>query len=144
MRLLNTKTLELKEFIGAKIPDYVILSHTWGEDEVSFQDFQTGKSKERKSWDKVTGACKQAQMDGFTYIWIDTFCINKESSAELQESINSMYKWYEQSVICYAYLVDVPNVVKGWGNAFLGSRWWSRGWTLRRCFQLCLSRENRS
>jgi hypothetical protein len=33
-------------------------------------------------------------------------CIDKSSSAELSEAINSMYRWYKTSAICYAYLSD--------------------------------------
>lgn len=46
-------------------------------------------------------------MDGMGYIWIDTRCIDKSSSAELSEAIKSMFKWYERSARCYAYLEDV-------------------------------------
>lgn len=56
---------------------------------------------------KVVGACSRAARDGFDYIWIDTCCIDKSSSAELSEAINSMFKWYAQAEVCYAYLVDV-------------------------------------
>jgi len=37
MRLINTGTLELQDFTLKAIPRYAILSHTWGEDEVTFQ-----------------------------------------------------------------------------------------------------------
>jgi hypothetical protein len=131
MRLLNTRTLELAEFIGDQLPDYVILSHTWGVDEASYQDVQAKNCQDRKGWSKVLGACKQARTDGFKWIWCDMICIDKSSSAELQESINSMFKWYQKSMICYAYLVDVPDLANGWRNAFMRSRWWTRGWTLQ-------------
>jgi len=39
MRLINTRTLKLEEFIGQQIPQYAILSHTWGDEEVSYQDW---------------------------------------------------------------------------------------------------------
>jgi hypothetical protein len=44
MRLLHTKKLELEEFGGNKAPRYAILSHTWGEEEVTLQDIKTNKS----------------------------------------------------------------------------------------------------
>lgn len=54
-------------------------------------------------------------------------CIDKRSSAELSEAINSMYQWYWRAAICYAYL---PDVVSGydWEDQFKSSRWFTRGW----------------
>ncbi|KAJ4224929.1 hypothetical protein NW757_014308 [Fusarium falciforme] len=68
------------------------------------------------------------------YVWVDTFCIDKASSAELSEAINSMYKWYGDSNICYVYLCDVhpeDGSYGGPGRAFRESRWFTRGWTLQ-------------
>jgi hypothetical protein len=71
-------------------------------------------------------------------IWTNTFCIDKTSSAELSEAINSMYKWYEGSCICYVYLADVAEDARrlffngtGAKNSFDSSRWFKRGWTLQ-------------
>jgi hypothetical protein len=61
-----------------------------------------------KGWSKVLGCCAQAALDGWLYAWIDTCCIDKTSSAELSEAINSMFEWYEKSQVCYVYLSDVP------------------------------------
>ncbi|KAK4159888.1 heterokaryon incompatibility protein-domain-containing protein [Cladorrhinum sp. PSN259] len=109
MRLLRTDTLELVEFQG-RVPPYVILSHTWGPEEVSFQDLSLlGKSalKKKAGYDKIVGCCARAVEDGYQYVWIDTCCIDKTSSAELSEAINSMYRWYQEAHICYAYMADV-------------------------------------
>jgi hypothetical protein len=95
MRLLHTTTLELKEFSGKQIPLYVILSHTWGEEEVSFQDMQGNKRDNKTGYSKVKNCCDLAASDGFDYVWIDACCIDKSSSAELSEAINSMYTWYQ-------------------------------------------------
>ncbi|ORX99611.1 heterokaryon incompatibility protein-domain-containing protein [Clohesyomyces aquaticus] len=134
MRLLNTKTLQIVEFLGRNIPEYVILSHTWGDEEVIFQDVQQSKVSEKKGYAKIQGFCKKAAEDGFQYGWVDTCCIDKTSSAELSEAINSMYNWYKGSRICYAYLADFEMTVGGVGDhyrGFIASRWWSRGWTLQ-------------
>ncbi|KPM41453.1 hypothetical protein AK830_g5053 [Neonectria ditissima] len=131
MRLLHTRNLQLETFIGKKTPGYAILSHTWGDDEVLFQDIQpssVGNWQERRGAPKVLGAAAQAALDGYNYIWIDTCCIDKSSSAELSEAINSMFAWYKRSRVCYAYLEDIliPDVT------LLGlSRWFTRGWTLQ-------------
>lgn len=92
MRLLNVKTKELQEFFEKSIPQYAILSHTWAEDEVTFRDFEPITGPRRTSI-KIDGCCTQAREDGYDYVWIDTCCIDKSSSAELSEAINSMFAW---------------------------------------------------
>ncbi|KAB8291641.1 hypothetical protein EYC80_006441 [Monilinia laxa] len=133
MRLLNVITRKLEEFIGANIPKYAILSHTWGEEEVLFHDLSNPEHRYKKGYPKVEGCCQQAIQDGFHFVWIDTCCIDKSSSAELSESINSMYAWYEKARLCYAYLTDVPSGQDPYedDSAFRQSRWFTRGWTLQ-------------
>jgi hypothetical protein len=116
--------------MGIQIPDYAILSHTWGDQEVSLQDMHFGSSVEEKDgYIKIKKCCSQALQDGFEYAWVDTCCIDKTSSAELTEAINSMFQWYQRATVCYAYLSDVPtNASK---PQFAGSRWFTRGWTLQ-------------
>jgi len=132
MRLLNSLTYQFEEFPG-KAPEYAILSHTWGEEEVSFQDVRDGTAKSRAGYRKVEFVCNQARKDGLSYVWDDTCCINKDSSAELSETINSMYRWYQEANVCYAYLTDVPADVDlhNTHSAFSNSRWLTRGWTLQ-------------
>lgn len=127
MRLVNTHSLQLEEFIHESSTSYAILSHTWGQEEVLFPDMtDLDKARGKAGFAKVQGACTLAASQGHDYIWIDTCCIDKSSSAELSEAINSMYQWYESSKVCYAYLSDVENPAR------LGdSRWFTRGWTLQ-------------
>ncbi|KAK4447976.1 HET-domain-containing protein [Podospora aff. communis PSN243] len=112
MRLLNSRTLEF-EFFGSEEsrPKYAILSHRWEDDERGF--------------DKIQKCGEQAARDELAYFWIDTCCIDKTSSAELSEAINSMFRWYRKSELCYAYLSDEliapPNV------EFYDSSWVSLG-----------------
>ena len=134
MRLLNTSTLEVQEFLESRVPEYVILSHTWREEEVTLQDLLSGKAPTKKGYAKLTGCCKKAKDDGFAYCWIDTCCIDKTSSAELSEAINSMYQWYKSAEICYAYLEDVRQDLEADGyifKPFAKSKWFTRGWTLQ-------------
>ena len=135
MRLLNTSTIELNWFLTEHLPDYAILSHKWGYDEVSYQDLTNpSESLHRKAgYQKIQACCKQASSDGFEYIWVDTCCIDKTSSSELSEAINSMYLWYQRAQVCYAYLVDVPSGEDHHrkDSAFARSRWFTRGWTLQ-------------
>lgn len=94
MRLINTKEIRLEKFFrAAKIPPYAILSHTWGDDEVSLQHFQNISFRSsRKGFSKIKSACQEARRQGLDYLWVDTCCIDKTSSAELSEAINSMFK----------------------------------------------------
>ena len=139
MRLLHTKTLELHEFIGDNVPKYAILSHTWGEEEVSYQEIiAEARPVDRAGYLKITASCQQASRDGWEYIWIDTCCIDKTSSAELSEAVNSMFRWYQRAQICYAYMVNVdihPSLPKvedpNQLESFRRSRWFTRGWTLQ-------------
>ncbi|KAI4909904.1 uncharacterized protein J4E92_010520 [Alternaria infectoria] len=129
MRLINCSTLQLEEFFGANIPRYAILSHTWGDEEVSFADFTSGQPMVGSGYQKILFTCQQAIEDGIDYAWIDTCCIDKSSSAELSEAINSMFAWYQKSVRCYAYLSDVS--AANMKQDFPKSRWFTRGWTLQ-------------
>lgn len=96
MWLLKCDTYELEFFEdvdGVNRPSYAILSHRWENGEVTFKDVMKGRQKKLPGWSKIIKCCEQAVRDGFEYIWADTCCIDKRSSAELSEAINSMYNW---------------------------------------------------
>ncbi|KAI0443500.1 heterokaryon incompatibility protein-domain-containing protein [Xylaria telfairii] len=136
MRLIHIPSMVIQEYQGEEVPPYAILSHTWNEEEVSFSDFQDGKGPSLKGYQKIRSCCRQAVSDGLDAIWIDTCCIDKRSSAELSEAINSMFKWYQDAAICYAYLDDVDSnpddaSVPKLPDSFPESRWFTRGWTLQ-------------
>ncbi|TPX17851.1 uncharacterized protein E0L32_002952 [Thyridium curvatum] len=142
MRLLNVHTFQLVEFLGKK-PEYAILSHTWEKREILFEHMtQPTKSlKKRDGWDKVSNCCKQARTDGLGYVWIDTCCIDKSSSAELSEAINSMFAWYASAEICYTYLSDLE-LPEDRSNYDLEAslrtcRWFTRGFTLQELIAPC-------
>ena len=151
------------EFLDHDIPRYAILSHCWGKEEVTFVDLQYVESSrlqtknfdapdqfwrwkvdrtiQKEGYAKIWHACKQADLDDLEYVWIDTCCIDQNSSAELQEAINSMYSWYAGARLCYIHLNDVgPDcpflrdgdpVVHYWLLMFQRSKWFTRGWTLQ-------------
>lgn len=126
MRLINVNNLQVQEFFGDQIPQYAILSHRWQEGEVSFHEMELDTAKLRFGFAKILQCCDLARQDSLGYIWIDTCCIDKTSSAELTEAINSMYQWYCESAVCYVYLFDVLDK-----TLFEQSSWFERGWTLQ-------------
>jgi len=107
-RLLYTGKLKVEEFLG-KVPRYAILSHTWHEEEVTLQDMQGDPPVNKKGFSKIQMSCYLAQIRSYDYIWVDTCCIDKTSSAELSEAINSMYRWYSEADIGYAYLANISS-----------------------------------
>jgi len=145
MRLLHTTEIRLIEVYGEQVPPYAVLSHTWGDEEATLQEIQSLSQKYREWTDenvasisklcKIRNSAAVARREGFDYIWIDTCCIDKTSSAELSEAINSMYRWYNKAGICYAYLCDADPVgsedIFQRDSSFRESRWFTRGWTLQ-------------
>lgn len=140
MRLLHTETLQLETHNGPKFPPYAILSHTWSDDEILFQQIEITNNRttimEKKSWGKVVNACRKARQNSppLKHIWIDTCCIDQASSAELSEAVNSMFRWYESAAVCYAYLDDVEGTIHGTESledSMKRARWFLRGWTLQ-------------
>jgi hypothetical protein len=146
MRLLShSSTCEFsltKNFVDDDtIPPYAILSHTWNEgQEVTFQDVRDGAGRSKTGYDKIRFCGKQAGYDGLQHFWVDTCAIDKSDPAELQEAINSMFRWYHNAEKCYVYLSDVSIAKRktfddsseySWEPAFRASRWFRRGWTLQ-------------
>jgi Heterokaryon incompatibility protein (HET) len=146
MRLLkrnNTGKFSLTEdllFSDDGMPRYAILSHTWGPEpeEVNFKDMMDGTGTGKPGYEKIRFCGEQASRDNLQYFWIDTCCIDKSSSAELQEAINSMFFWYRNAAKCYVYLADISRPTfdadvgrLSWESSFQESKWFTRGWTLQ-------------
>ncbi|KAM0232612.1 hypothetical protein ACHAPO_007769 [Fusarium lateritium] len=124
--LVETQCISFREFYG-DLPEYAILSHTWeGDGEVTFQDCNTKSSKSKIGYEKITKTCELALADKIQYVWVDTCCIDKSSSAELTEAINSMFLWYQKAKFCYVYLSDKVEQFP-----LAKCRWFTRGWTLQ-------------
>ena len=135
------------EFGDDEVTEYAILSHRWIKQEVDYNEIvelakmakeDRSEIRQRDGYRKILQSCEQAKKDGYKWLWSDTCCIDKRSSAELSEAINSMYRWYENSRICYAYLHDLPDPsfpIAGDYERYPKSRgwpeWFSRGWTLQ-------------
>ena len=136
MRLLHSTSLEFKTFDDESLLPYAILSHRWGSEEVSYQEMCEGSGSLKAGYSKIKRCGERAAADGLDYFWADTCCIDKSSSEELSEAINSMYNWYKNALICYAFLVDVsaadpPHSVYDTVSTFGSSQWFTRGWTLQ-------------
>jgi hypothetical protein len=123
------------------VPPYAILSHTWGLDEVVFADLAKtpGDWQSKQGFEKIEFCAMQAKRHDLRYFWVDTCCIDKSDSVELQTAINSMFRWYRDAKRCYVYLPDVTSAtvsnqqrtVTPWEDALRQSRWFTRGWTLQ-------------
>ncbi|CZR69500.1 uncharacterized protein PAC_19400 [Phialocephala subalpina] len=130
MRLINTRTLELQDFSLLAIPPYAILSYTWGDGEVSLQDMSLPSRSSKIGFEKIAKTCQLAREHSLGFAWVDTCCIDKSSSAELTESINSMWQYYMNAAVCYVSLGDLQqNTHANDGLAYC--RWFTRGWTLQ-------------
>ncbi|KAI6143516.1 heterokaryon incompatibility protein-domain-containing protein, partial [Pisolithus thermaeus] len=135
----------LKE-LDDEVTRYAILSHRWGAEVgykemiglMKMEEWKRNEVRRRYGYHKIIKSCEQAMKDGYRWLWIDTCCIDKRSSSELSEAINSMYRWYQNAQICYAYLNDVEESTfpskkdddkfdksNGWPE------WFVRGWTLQ-------------
>ena len=145
---LNRRT-SVFAFRDDEATDYAILSHRWMsmEHEVDYDEMNDlakmdkGEIAEvcrRDGYRKILDSCEQAKRDRYKWLWIDTCCIDKRSSAELSEAINSMFRWYENSRVCYAYFHDLTGKsfptardVERYPNFNGWPEWFSRGWTLQ-------------
>lgn len=140
MRLINVDTMCFEEFYEDCTPPYAILSHTWdGDEEVSFQEMKdtmasssSDSAPAKKGFTKIKETCRLALMvqPRIHYAWVDTCCIDKSSSAELTESINSMFKWYASSTVCFVHLADLSPDVE-FKQGIQQCKWITRGWTLQ-------------
>ncbi|KAI2469329.1 heterokaryon incompatibility protein-domain-containing protein [Annulohypoxylon bovei var. microspora] len=145
MWLINTETLQLENVTSPLKGFYAILSHTWEDEQVTFQNFSNLTSaRSLRGFTKIEKTCQLAKEKyNLRHAWVDTCCIDKTSSAELSEAINSMYRWYQAAAVCFVYLSDMaPNptgISHGPGNGVKGftheglerCKWFTRGWTLQ-------------
>jgi hypothetical protein len=137
MRLINVETMQLHYLPDADIVDieYATLSHTWGQYEATYQEWNNAQARDSDDSKKIRDACQVVKESiGLQWLWADTCCINKADKAEVSEAVNSNFLWYQSSRVCLAYLSDVPTANTN-DNELLSSqvrnsRWFTRGWTL--------------
>ncbi|KAF5370322.1 hypothetical protein D9758_006934 [Tetrapyrgos nigripes] len=143
-RLIDTDTLELVEFDKhATVPAYAILSHRWIlEREVVYEEFirPQAETKSKSGYQKIEAACLQARKDGIRYLWVDTCCIMQGNPVDVAVNITSMFAFYQNAEVCYAYLVDITGCdhkemfarPRAWWKQYEEpTEWFSRGWTLQ-------------
>jgi hypothetical protein len=142
MRFLHTTQLRIEPLKGNfEDFEYAVLSHRWTDDEITFQQFNTlHKSRSLgRGMAKILDCCELAAEQGYEWVWIDTCCIDRTDSTELSEAINSMWRLYRHSAVCFAYLRDMPRIYRRGVRplyddeyrAVKASQYWTRGWTLQ-------------
>ncbi|KAF9225743.1 HET-domain-containing protein [Gyrodon lividus] len=133
-RLQSSAFSDWTALIKTSIDDYfsyATLSHRWGDSEPLLKNLQASTTHllpPSSGAEKLQGFCAIARERGCRWAWSDTCCIDKSSSAELQESINSMFHWYRASALTIVYLSDVSVASE---DDLRGSEWFRRGWTLQ-------------
>ncbi|KAL4070177.1 heterokaryon incompatibility protein-domain-containing protein [Scleroderma yunnanense] len=142
-----THQTKVLKFSDDETTNYAILSYWWTDQEINHDEMveltkieveERDKICQHDGYQKILDSCKQAVRDKYEWLWVNTCCIDKQSSAELSEAINFMYLWYKNSKVCYSYLHNVPStsfpmecdnekhpVSNGWPE------WFSHGWTLQ-------------
>ncbi|KAF8962616.1 hypothetical protein BDZ97DRAFT_1640992, partial [Flammula alnicola] len=116
-----------------KYTRYAILSHTWLQLEVTYrnatdtQEWRSMTGGGEAGYKKLAGFCEVAAKEyDVSLAWMDTICINKDSSSEIDESIRSMFRWYQNSYVCITYLANTASLAD-----MEADRWFTRGWTLQ-------------
>ncbi|KAF9473428.1 hypothetical protein BDN70DRAFT_867408, partial [Pholiota conissans] len=113
------------------VTKYAILSHTWLRSEPSEITYDLWRKRDfdllHPGYRKLVQFSRAAlENHELSLGWMDTVCIDKSSSSELDESIRSMYKWYENSSVCITYLAESSSVAD-----MANDTWFTRGWTLQ-------------
>jgi hypothetical protein len=134
LRLLDVRTYQVSVFNEAAAPRYAAISHTWGPDEVVFKDLVNFQyATLRGGFAKLQGACLTVIKLGIEWIWIDTVCIDRSSSVEVSDSVNSIFRWFRNSQFCIVYLDDLCPDDEGSASfrQLKACRWMTRSWTLQ-------------
>jgi hypothetical protein len=119
-----------------QIPPFAILPHRWGDDEVSYRDYVKRRVTTGIDFQNSIDFCNfaKSQPKAYEWVWVDSCCIDKRSSSELTEAINSVYTWYKKATVCYAYMRDFKIAEKRKRDELHGfqqNEWFTRGWTLQ-------------
>jgi len=111
---------------------YAIFSHRWSNNGLSFEKMRNGQVDIGSTGGKkLAEFCKRARKFGCKYAWTDTCCIDKANNAEFQESLNSMFDWYQHAMVCIVYLGETMSM-----EGMKDDVWFKRGWTLQKILAL--------
>lgn len=140
MRLLQAKSvgtdagLGFAEFSTHELPSFAVLAHSVGDVEVTYSDAvgDAAAARAKANYEKLAFAARQALADGYEYLFIHSCCVDRRSSAELDEAANSALQWYRKAGTVYAYLPDCPADARATDPAspFAASRWFRDPWML--------------
>ncbi|KAJ4147862.1 hypothetical protein LMH87_002364 [Akanthomyces muscarius] len=92
------------------------------------------KTQSTLSREQLEQACEHARRCGVEYIWIAELCIDRTSSADLDDAVNGSRRRLRNSTVCFAYLHDLPAEVTtpdSDSSAWSRCRYWKRAWTLQ-------------
>ncbi|KAL7913116.1 hypothetical protein GGI35DRAFT_491341 [Trichoderma velutinum] len=129
--------LSLREFLEPQMPEYATLSHTWESEEVTYQEILAisknplHPATKKIGYQKIIETCRKAKQNDISYAWVDACCIDKTNSSEINEAINSMYRWYQKAKICFAFLTDFKIAETSIEIGLPTCRWFTRGWCLQ-------------
>ncbi|OJA07718.1 hypothetical protein AZE42_05199 [Rhizopogon vesiculosus] len=105
---------------------YAVLSHRWlRQGEPTYKEMEA-RTASGPGYEKLQKFCEKAKEYDVEFAWSDTCCIDKSSSTELDESIRSMFRWYNNSAICIIHLAQSKTI-----EDIMGDEWTTRGWTLQ-------------
>ncbi|KAH0443613.1 het and ankyrin domain protein [Colletotrichum camelliae] len=137
MKLLHIDTGTLhKSSYPPQVP-YAILSHTWSSPaENEWIQYNPGNAVIGTGTSAVCGIitkfCHLARAQGYEHVWIDAVCVDKTSSADVSETINSLPRYFQRAGVCFVYLADLPcGPSLPWKDTWAQCRFWNRAWTLQ-------------
>lgn len=130
LRLNENPSMPKREIIDklGNLLKFAIFSHRWfQEGEPSFRAIDSRRPFTR-GHHKLISFCAKAAQFGCKLAWSDTCCIDKSSSAELDEAIRSMFRWYRLAHVCIVHLSDATSISF---DELERDVWFTRGWTLQ-------------
>ncbi|KAK2742724.1 het and ankyrin domain protein [Colletotrichum kahawae] len=134
MRLLHCLQQKIYHFTYPPSVQYAIFSHTWSSphDDEWLSYTPAGQRSHSTKQDIIRRVCNLALSHNLQYVWIDEACIDKSSSADVSETINSLPKYFQRATICFAFLVDLPcGTAVPCRDTWARCQFWTRAWTLQ-------------
>lgn len=136
--------------------DYTALSYVWGRSQTDVQLGDTLGILPKT----IEDAIEATRMLGYSFLWVDRYCIRQDNARHRMEQIHSMHKIYSNAkVTIVAAAGDGPDhglpgvsdrhrreqpqarlgsrlmvsTLSNPPNLIFSSKWWTRGWTYQEC-----------